>query len=87
MKKKSTTKDDQHIPELRRDQLGVGVRGKYYKKFMQASNVVVLRPEISKAFPDSEAVNDALASLLLITRETRALASRTKRASRKRAAA
>jgi hypothetical protein len=29
MKKPSTSKNDQDIPELKREQLGVGVRGKY----------------------------------------------------------
>lgn len=87
MKKTSTKKDDQTIPELKRAQLGVGVRGKYFRKFTQASNVVVLRPEIQKVFPTSEAVNNALASMLAFAQETRGLTSRSKRTSRKRAAA
>jgi hypothetical protein len=87
MKKKSTKKDEQDIPELKRAQLGVGVRGKYFKKFTQASNVVVLRPEIQKAFPNSEAVNKALASMLAFAHETQGLAGRSKRTSRKRVVA
>lgn len=87
MKKASTTKADQDIPELKRKQLGTGVRGKYFKQFMKGSNVVVLRPEIQKAFPTSEAVNKALATMLAFARETQDLTSRSKRASRKRAAA
>ena len=87
MKKTSTSKGDQDIPELKRAQLGVGVRGKYFKKFTQASNVVVLEPEIQKAFPTSEAVNKALASMLAFAQETQGLAARSKRSSRKRAAA
>jgi hypothetical protein len=35
MKKTSTSKKDQDIPELKREQLGVGVRGKYFKQFTQ----------------------------------------------------
>ena len=66
---------DQDIPELKREQLGSGVRGKYLAHFRQASNVVVLQPEIYKAFPTSEAVNKALASTLAFARETQALAS------------
>ena len=85
MKKASTTKADQDIPELKRDQLGVGVRGKYFKKMMQGSNVVVLQPEIQKAFPSSEAVNKALASMLAFSKETQDLTGRSKRTSRKRA--
>lgn len=86
MKKRSISKDDQDIPELKREQLGVGVRGKYHKQFMQDSNVVVLQPEIQKAFPTSEAVNKALASMLAFAQETQAIAH-VKPAPRKRVAA
>ena len=87
MKKTSTKTADQDIPELKRDQLGKGVRGKYLKHFMQGSNVVVLQPEIHKAFPTSEAVNKALASMLAFAQETQGLTARSSRTPRKRAAA
>jgi hypothetical protein len=87
MKKVSTKMADQDIPELERDQLGKGVRGKYLKHFIQGSNVVVLQPEILKAFPTSEAVNKALASMLAFAHETQGLTGRSSRTSRKRAAA
>lgn len=86
MKKVSTKMDDQDIPELTREQLGKGVRGKYFKHFAQGSNVVVLQPEILKAFPTSEAVNRALASMLAFARETQGLTDSSRRTSRKRAA-
>jgi len=70
------SKAEQDIPELRREQLGVGIRGKYFKHFTQGSNVVVLQPEIQKAFPTSEAVNKALASMLAFTQETQSLTRR-----------
>lgn len=73
MKKASTKLDDQDIPELKREQLGRGVRGKYYKKFTEGSNVAVLRPDIHKAFPTSEAVNNALASYLAFADEAKNL--------------
>ena len=41
-----------------------GVRGKYAKRFREGTNVVVLSPDISKAFPNSKSVNEALRSLL-----------------------
>ncbi len=78
---------EQDIPEFKRDQLGKGVRGKYLKHFIQGSNVVVLQPEILKAFPTSEAVNKALASMLAFAHETQDLTARSSRTSRKRAAA
>jgi len=86
MKKISTSKDDLDIPELKREDLGVGVRGKYFKQFTQNSNVVMLQPEIQKAFPSSEAVNKALATLLAIAQETQSLTAQTKPAPRKRVA-
>ncbi len=84
MKKASTGKSDQDIPVLKREQLGVGVRGKYFKQFTEGSNVVVLRPEIQKAFPTSELVNQALGRMLAFAEETKALAGGAKKGSRKR---
>lgn len=86
MKKVSMSKADQDIPELKREQLGTGVRGKYFQHFAHGSNVVVLRPEIQKAFPTSEAVNKALASMLAFAQEAKNLTSPSKRTPRKRAA-
>ncbi len=86
MKKVSTEKSDQDIPELKREQLGVGVRGKYFERYTQGSNVVVLQPEIQKAFPTSEAVNNALAKMLAWAEEMQGLTGRPPRTSRKRVA-
>ncbi|MHB8949594.1 MAG: hypothetical protein ACYC4S_11090 [Rhodoferax sp.] len=87
MKKAFMKMADQSIPELKRDQLGKSVRGKYLKHFIQGGNVAVLQPEILKAFPTSEAVNKALASMLAFAQETQGLTSRLTRTPRKRAAA
>jgi hypothetical protein len=43
-----------------------GVRGKYAKNYSRGTNVVLLDPELVKAFPDSKSVNDALRSLVAI---------------------
>ena len=87
MKKASTKMADLDIPEFKREQLGVGIRGKYYKRFLQGSNVVVLQPEIQKAFPTSEAVNKALANMLAFAKETQGLTARPITTTRKRVAA
>jgi len=79
MSKASIRKAETDIPVLKREQLGKGIRGKYFRQFSQGSNVVVLHPEIFKVFPTSEAVNQALASLLNVTRETVRLTSRSSR--------
>jgi hypothetical protein len=44
------------------------VRGKYAAKAAAASNIAVLEPEIAMAFPNSEAVNDALRTILQAAR-------------------
>jgi hypothetical protein len=43
-----------------------GVRGKYVDQYRSGTNVVLLEPEVAKAFPDSQSVNDALRALLSI---------------------
>jgi hypothetical protein len=37
-----------------------GVRGKYYKQYMEGTNVVLLDPDVAVVFHDSESVNQAL---------------------------
>jgi len=50
------------------------VRGKYCKRLIEeGANVAVLDPDIADAFHDSVSVNEALRSLLGITRSTQRL--------------
>jgi len=51
-------------PEYRREDLGPGVRGKYLDAFRAGTNLVLLSPEVAKAFPTEESVNEALRSLI-----------------------
>jgi hypothetical protein len=54
------------------------VRGKYYKRILaEGANVVMLEPDVAKAFVDSAAVNDALRSLLDLTKTTRRLTKKS----------
>lgn len=63
------------------------VRGKYFKRLLEeGANVVVLEPDIAKAFTTSSAVNDALRSLLDLTRSTQRLTRRSSGRSKTRAA-
>ena len=41
-----------------------GVRGKYYERYQQGTNVVLLEPDIAEVFHDSVAVNKALRQFL-----------------------
>ena len=47
-----------------------GVRGKYSERYAAGSNIVVLSPDVAEAFPDSQAVNDALRALVTIARQS-----------------
>ena len=45
-----------------------GVRGKYARRYAQGTNVVVLEPDVAKAFPNADAVNESLRALASIIR-------------------
>ena len=54
------------------------VRGNYYRRLLkEGANVVVLDPDVAKAFRSSAAVNEALRSLLRVSAATRRLTSRS----------
>ena len=57
------------------------VRGKYTKKFKKGTNVVVLSPDVSEVFPNSESVNTALRGLMKVAETvTKTLKPRKRRA-------
>ena len=66
-------------PEYKRSDFGVMERGKYAVKARAALKIAVLKPEIAKAFPTSEAVNDALATMLTIASESKRVTAPPKR--------
>ena len=76
-------KADELRKEYRREDLGRGVRGKYYREYMKGTNLVLLRPEIAQAFPTAEAVNDALQSLIDVATRSANLTTRSTRTRRK----
>jgi len=71
MKKAEANNEDELRPEYTRpDFTEPFVRGKYAERARESSNVVVLRPEVAKAFPNEDAVNDALMSLIELAQRT-----------------
>jgi hypothetical protein len=81
MKPKSTPHVAQMRAEYRFD-YEKAERGRYYKRLLkEGSNVVVLDPDIAKAFPSSASVNRTLRSVLKTKRAQRSKA-RPARASR-----
>ncbi len=60
------------------------VRGKYYRRYLESSNVVVIDADVHERFNNAEAVNDALRTLIRAAGKKRGL---TKRSTRTRAKA
>lgn len=56
--------------EYRWEDLGKGIRGKYYKEYQKGTNLVLLSPDVAAAFPDETSVNDALRTLMKIARQS-----------------
>lgn len=46
-----------------------GIRAKYADRYAKGTNVVLLDPDVAKAFPDSRSVNKLLRSLVEIFRQ------------------
>lgn len=60
------TEDDDLAPEYPTRLIHAGVRGKYAQRYREGSNVVVIDPDLRKAFPDARTVNEALRALLAL---------------------
>jgi hypothetical protein len=58
------------------------VRGKYYKRYLEGTNVVVLEPDVAKRFKNSASVNKVLRAYLRGSK--RALAAGAMATARKR---
>ena len=69
-----TTKMDNEKTDTLREEynftsLEGGVRGKHYKSATAGTNLVLLDPDVAKAFPTPEAVNKALRMLAEVAEE------------------
>jgi hypothetical protein len=53
-------RSDELRPEYDLTRLKGGVRGKYYQRATAGTNLVLLEPDVARAFPDSTSVNQAL---------------------------
>jgi len=61
VKKKPDEMNDELRPEYAmKSLLKDGVRGKYAEKYREGTNLVLLEPDVAKAFPNDKAVNEAL---------------------------
>lgn len=78
-----STKSRPMSDDMRREyefNYSTAIRGKYYRRLLQeGANIVVLEPDVAKAFRSSSAVNEALRSLLEVSKSTRRLTTRPTR--------
>ena len=70
-------KDDEMREEYKREDLGEGVRGKYFSRYSKGTNLVLLSDSVAKAFPTAEAVNEALLGLLALAEKSTRITSRS----------
>lgn len=71
-----TVKHEEIRKEYKREDLGKGIRGKYFANYEKGSNLVLLNPDVAAVFPDDASVNEALRSLMKIARQSAGLTKR-----------
>ena len=54
------SEDDKLRPEYDLSRLKDGVRGKYFRQATAGANLVLIEPDLTTLFPDTESVNRAL---------------------------
>ncbi len=75
--KKVKSSSDELRSEYKRSDFVRLERGKYYKRVLANSNVVILDDEVSAVFPNSAAVNEALHSLVDVAQKASGLRRRS----------
>ena len=60
------TPEGEMRPEYDLSQLKGKVRGKYVERYRAGTNLVLLESDVQAAFPDAEAVNEALRMLMKV---------------------
>ena len=86
MKKASRKPIDELRPEYKRSDFPTLVRGKYAQRVTEATNVVVLEPQVARAFPNDYAVNEALRRVLRSRKSAARPTTRSTRTRRERRA-
>ena len=71
MKKTKQIPADDMRPEYDFASMKGGVRGKYAGRAREGTNIVLIEPEVTDAFPTEQAVNEALKGVLNTTRAVR----------------
>jgi hypothetical protein len=71
MSKASKPDTDDLLPEYDFSSMAGAVRGKYYQRYRAGVNLVLLEPEVARAFPTARAVNEALRSVMRASKAPR----------------
>jgi hypothetical protein len=71
MKKTDRSANGEMRPEYDFAAMKGDVRAKYLKRLRERTNIVVLEPEVAEAFPNEQAVNQALRGVLDTARAVR----------------
>jgi len=74
-----TVKKEGLRKEYRREDLGKGVRGKYFEEYKKGTNLVLLSPDVVTAFPNDDSVNNALRGLMKLAQQTTSPTPRSSR--------
>jgi hypothetical protein len=77
---------DEMRREYKRSDFAKLERGKFYSEVVKGTSVALLDPAVAKAFPTSQAVNEALSGLLALTEKTARITRRSTRTRAKKAA-
>ena len=67
---KKDKKTDELRSEYNKEDLGKGIRGKFYKEYTSGTNLILLSADVAEVFPNEKAVNDALRSLIKIAKDS-----------------
>jgi hypothetical protein len=83
-KRKESELEDEMPPEYDLSKIKIIGRGIYAKRYRSGTNLVLLEPEVRKAFPDDESVNEALRVIAKVAKRL-AMQARRSSAQRRRA--
>jgi hypothetical protein len=68
MKKQTELKDELRSEYDLKSLLKDGARGKYAARYNAGTNLVLLEPDVARAFPNEKAVNEALKLVIKLTK-------------------
>jgi hypothetical protein len=73
-------------PEYVREDLGKGIRGKYYNQYQEGTNLILLDADVAAVFPTEASVNQTLRSLIDVAQRSTGLTSSSTGRTKKRRA-